>query len=50
VSAVLSLRYGRYQVPTLLPRHEAFWNMASTGLEPPTWLDGDPVAGRSLAA
>ena len=30
---------GSLRVTTILPRHEAYWNVASTGRTPPSWLN-----------
>lgn len=42
VASVLVPRADRYDVVTVLPLHEAFWNVATVGLAPPTWLNGTP--------
>ena len=54
LAAVLSPVAGRptcAKVTTVLPRHEAFWNVVTSGRRPPRWLDAErprthlPVAG-----
>jgi len=43
VAAVLNRMGDHYVVVTILPRHEAFWNVATTGYVPPDWLDETPT-------
>lgn len=45
VAAVLNRDGDEYVVVTTLSLHDAFWNVATTGQVPPTWLQGDLAQG-----
>lgn len=49
LAAVLVAGRDTYDIVTVLPLHETFWNVATVGLAPPAWLNR-PAADLPLAA
>ncbi|MFE6650437.1 hypothetical protein ACFVJS_28065, partial [Nocardioides sp. NPDC057772] len=48
VAGVLTRHPDGYHLVTILTRRTAFWNVASVGRVPPSWLDGAPLDGAPL--
>ena len=49
VAGVLTRHPDGYHLVTILTRRTAFWNVASVGLVPPSWLDGSPIDDSPIA-